>query len=218
MGAAILIEPVILATLFVTSPSAAVVEHAMIAPGAASATLAESAHVSFALQWPDEHAKPPFGTKDSWRWQLQAGAAAQVDNTHNRFGQLGGGVSYFLIDDLSLDLDFSGMYIDQEGDNAVAVNMNMLLRWHFHHDRQRNWTLYLDGGIGLFQANEDVPAFKGSHFNFTPQLGGGVSWQVARDVQMLAGLRWHHISNANIFDVNDGRDSAFVYVAVSFPF
>jgi opacity protein-like surface antigen len=218
------IETLIVATMVCASPATAVAEHgADVARNwrdrdVASPQLGESAHVSFALQLPQEPAKPPFGTKNSWRWQLQAGGALQADNPDNRFALLGGGVSYFPISDLSLDLELNGMYISQEGDDALAGNLNMLMRWHFHHDRERRWSLYLDGGIGLFQATDDVPAFKGSHFNFTPQLGGGVSWQVAEDVRMMAGLRWHHISNANLFDVNDGRDSAFVYVGVSVPF
>jgi lipid A 3-O-deacylase len=41
---------------------------------------------------------------------------------------------------------------------------------------------------------------------------------VGNDVRLLVGARWHHISNANLYRDNPGRDSLMGYVGLSFPF
>jgi hypothetical protein len=58
----------------------------------------------------------------------------------------------------------------------------------------------------------------GTYFNFTPQAGVGASFAVAEDTRLLAGVRWHHISNARSSDNNPGRDSLEIYAGVSFAF
>ncbi len=50
-----------------------------------------------------------FGEKNSWRWMVQGGVGFEVSESSNAFGVLGGGVSYFFIDDLSLDLELNGL-------------------------------------------------------------------------------------------------------------
>ena len=53
---------------------------------------------------------------------------------------------------------------------------------------------------------------------FTPQAGGGLTVDVGDDARFVLGARWHHISNANLYRENPGRDSFMVYGALSFPF
>ncbi len=156
---------------------------------------------------------PVFGVKDSWRWNLWAGYSDNMDDAHQ--GHLGGGVSWFPIDNLSLDFDLFVLGINQPDDDAVAGNLNIMFRWHFL--AEQTWSLYAEIGAGLFLASDDVPS-AGSSFNFTPQLGGGASFQVMPGVRLLTGLRWFHISNARIYDENPGRDTVMVYAGLSFPF
>ena len=35
---------------------------------------------------------------------------------------------------------------------------------------------------------------------------------------LAGGIKWHHISNADLFEDNPGRDSIMGYAGVSFPF
>lgn len=166
--------------------------------------------------------KPQFGEKDSWRWMLQGGAAFDVQDSDNRFGLLGGGVTYFIIDDLSLNLELNGLYFNQNGDDAFGINMSLLFRWHFL--ARDTWSIYLDGGAGLLETTAHVPGSSsddpagGSSFNFTPQLGGGFTMAMDEETRFFAGMRWYHVSNAQLFEDNPGRDHVYLYAGVSFSF
>ncbi len=163
-----------------------------------------------------------FGEKDSWRWIVQGGAGFEVSESANAFGLLGGGVSYFFIDDLSLDLELNGLYTHQHGEDAVGLNFVLLFRWHFV--ARESWSIYFDAGAGMMLTTEGVPATSpqepagGSKFNFTPQGGLGFTFAIDGQKRFFAGLRWYHVSNAQIFDSNPGRDSIYFYAGASFPF
>lgn len=157
----------------------------------------------------------PFGREGSLRLNIHGGYGRDFKTSDNQHGMLGAGISYFIIENLSLDAELNGLYIDQRGSNALAGNVNLLFRWHFFS--QETWSIYLDGGAGLFYASKRVPQ-DGTRFNFTPQAGGGVSFEIAQDLRMMLGVRWHHISNARTSSNNPGRDSVMGYVGVSLPF
>ena len=165
---------------------------------------------------------PPFGTKDSMRWFVQAGGAVESDETENIFLLGGGGFSYFIVDDLSLEIEFNLMGFSQQGTDAFGVNFTLLMRWHFLV--RETWSLYVDGGAGLLGTTAIVPSESlsqpegGASFNFTPQAGAGVTFEVAENVRFFGGVRWNHISNANTSESNPPRDSLFMYAGVSCPF
>ncbi len=176
---------------------------------------------------PDGSGAPPepqekFGEKNSWRWMVQGGVGFEVSESANAFGLLGGGVSYFFIDDLSLDLEHNGLYINQHGVDAVGLNFVLMFRWHFV--ARETWSVYLDWGAGLLVTTEKVPGVTpqepagGSKFNFNPQGGVGFTYAFDGQQRFFAGIRWYHISNAQIFDSNPGRDSIYFYAGASFPF
>jgi hypothetical protein len=172
---------------------------------------------------------PVFGEKDSWRWYLSGGYGWEFEATHDEFAIFGGGVSYFMADNLSLNFELNGLYWDQETESgypdshdAWGVNFNLLVRWHFL--ARETWSLYTDGGAGVMGTTERVPGPDsdepdgGTYFNFTPQAGIGASFEVAPDTRLLAGVRWHHVSNARTWGNNPGRDSLLIYAMVSIPF
>ncbi|MGJ3251263.1 MAG: acyloxyacyl hydrolase [Elainellaceae cyanobacterium] len=155
---------------------------------------------------------PAFGSRGLQRWYVQGGGATTFENN---FGLVGAGVSHFFANGHSVNLELNGMAFDQAGDDAVGLNLAVLLRWHFI--RQRNWSLYVDGGAGILGTTNDVPS-TGSSFNFTPQAGGGATIRLDDEKRLMVGLRWHHISNAELYEGNPGRDSVLGYVGVNFPF
>jgi opacity protein-like surface antigen len=172
---------------------------------------------------------PAFGEKDSWRWYLSGGWGKEIDSSHDEFVIFGGGVSFFMVDNLSLNFELNGLYIDQENTtglpdshDAWGVNFNLLVRWHFL--ARESWSIYADGGVGVMGTTERVPgpdrdeSDGGTYFNFTPQAGFGASFEFADNTRLLAGLRWHHVSNARTSNNNPGRDSLMVYAGVSFAF
>jgi hypothetical protein len=156
-----------------------------------------------------------FGERGSTRLYLHGGYGVHVSRTSNDEWIAGLGVEHFIEEGLSLSVELNGLSIRQSGPNAQAANINLLFRWHVI--MEKNWSAYMDGGAGLLFATEEVPN-SGSEFNFTPQAGIGATYDLGGDVRLMAGVRWHHISNANTDSNNPGRDSALAYIGVSIPF
>lgn len=162
-----------------------------------------------------ESATPPFGQADSVWWIVNATGGS--DFMHDQFGRFGGGVSYFIAADISLDFEFNFMYFHERDGEAYAGNFNLITRWHFLHDESRSWTMYGDVGAGILWASRDVPE-NGSRFNFTPQAGMGLSFDIGNDVRLYIGARWHHVSNARLYENNPGREYGMIYTMLSWPF
>ncbi|MGB3790995.1 MAG: acyloxyacyl hydrolase, partial [Phormidesmis sp.] len=141
------------------------------------------------------------------------GVGADFDD--DLFGLVGAGVSHFFFNGHSINLELNGLAFDQTGNNAVGLNLALLLRSHWI--RGENWSIYIDGGAGIITTTNDVPA-AGSSFNFTPQIGGGATFAVNDTQRIMTGLRWYHISNANTFEANPGLDALYGYVGYNFPF
>ena len=170
---------------------------------------------------PEAPAVEPFGTMGSKRWGIQGGLAVDLDGGENHIGQLGAGFTYFLVDDLSIELELNLLYFSQEGNDAVGGNFNMLFRWHFLNDG--DWTVFVDGGAGILITSDRVPGPTateqgGANFNFTPQAGVGMTYQLRDNARFVAGVRLHHISNARTHHPNPPRNSVYVYAGVSFGF
>jgi hypothetical protein len=157
----------------------------------------------------------PFGLADTRSWLINGGLATDFNDTNA--ARVGVGISYFVADDVSFDAELNLLYFNQPEDDALGVNLNFMIRWHALRNNARTWSLYFDAGVGLMGSNEDVPDH-GSRFSFTPQLGAGMSFQIAGDSRLYVGTRWHHVSNANIFEANPGIDTQLVYAMLGFPF
>lgn len=158
-----------------------------------------------------------FTQKGYKTWYLQGAAATTLDNQESdprRFGFIGIGIAEFFANRHSVNLEFNTIYFDQPGENAVGFNLALLGRWHFI--KKENWTMYFDGGAGVMGTTNDVPR-QAAGFNFTPQVGGGFSIKLNEDQNLLFGLRWHHISHADTFGKNPGRDSLMGYVRLDMP-
>ncbi len=166
-------------------------------------------------QLPEHPRIAPYGAKGSTRWYIHGGGARDFDDGDDTLFLFGAGLSHFIADGLALNAELNGVFVNQWGEDAEGANFNLLFRWHFI--RERNWSMYMDAGAGLLLTGNDVPA-NGSSFNFTPQAGLGFTIDLGNDARFLVGARWHHISNANIYNSNPGRDSIMGYAGVSFPF
>lgn len=159
---------------------------------------------------------PEYASAESLWWTLGTGVAYDFDGSTDL--PLRGAISYFLGDGIELSGEVAGWYFAQEGDDAAGLSGSVIFRWHFY--RKDPWTVYVDTGIGLMGATDDVPA-DGTSFNFMPQAGAGITRRLNEDgMRLQAGLRWHHISNARVTgdDDNPDRDAPMVYVGLIFPF
>jgi len=73
----------------------------------------------------------------------------------------------------------------------------IILRWNsgLHAGRV---TPYIEFAGGAVRSNANLPAGDTSNFNFTARGGGGIQVFTAKRRSLDVGLRWWHISNANL--------------------
>lgn len=163
-------------------------------------------------------AAAPFGAEGTQWWTFGGGVAHNLDDATDY--NLRVAYSTFLIDRVEFSLELNAWYFDQRGDNAYGINPSMVVRMHFL--RTDRWTAYVDPGIGLLFASDEVPD-QGTGFDFMPRVGLGVTYALTEDPggpRLQAGVRWHHISNARIQgDIdNPSRDAPMVYFGVMVPY
>lgn len=172
---------------------------------------------SATVQTPDAApAVAEYASAESKWWTLGIGAAYDFDGSTDI--PLRGAYSYFLGEGVEFSLELDGWFFAQEGPDAVGASISTIFRWHFY--RKDPWTAYIDAGIGLLGASDEVPD-GGTQFNFLPQAGAGVTRRLNdRGLRLQLGLRWHHISNARSQgdDENPDRDAPMLYGGLIFPF
>ena len=157
---------------------------------------------------------PEFGAEGSTRWTIHGGWGLDVHGSNQEI-EGGVGMQYFIVDGFAFapELNLWGFF--QTGSNAFGASLDLMFEWHFL--QRSSWSIYGDFGIGLLGSTSNVPD-DGSEFNFTPQAGLGVTWDIGNNNRWYAGVRWHHISNASLYENNPGRDSILVYTGINFPF
>jgi len=167
----------------------------------------------------------PFGTQGS-RW-LTLGVTYAPDLEAATDVAIFASLGTFVVNDFEVLADLALWYFAQPGKDAVGINPGLNLRWHAlgtHRNPERGdgatWSLFLDAGVGVLLSSANVPD-GGTGLNFTPKAGVGITWRPApaRPIY-IAGLRWHHISNARINGDtrNPDRDAPGFYAGVSFGF
>lgn len=162
-----------------------------------------------------EKERPEFGEKGSKRWYIQGATAIGINEELGSPLFLGGaGISEFILNGHSINLELNKIAVFQDGDDAIGLNLAFLMRWHFY--RAENWSVFVDGGVGIVGTTNEVPS-SGSSLNFTPQVGGGTTIRLKNDRRLFLGIRWHHISNGDIYENNPGRDSVMGYVGWNLP-
>lgn len=92
--------------------------------------------------------------------------------------------------------------------NALALNYLEFFQW-------RNWTPYVEAGIGLIYTDFQV-AGQGLRFNFNPQAGVGVEQVLSGAGAVTAALRLQHISNGNTHQQNRGINAVLLQIGYLF--
>ncbi|HTL30971.1 MAG TPA: acyloxyacyl hydrolase [Tepidisphaeraceae bacterium] len=109
------------------------------------------------------------------------------------------GVGYFVFDNAELNLELLGYHVTQDGPDADAISLQLMLRHHFiEFDR---FSLFVDVGVGAFEGSTEVPQ-DGTTFNITFRSGPGLTYRLADHFYLLGGARYFHLSNAAL----EGRE------------
>lgn len=155
---------------------------------------------------------------------LTIGAIGALDLEDNLDTALTLSYTRFLTDRFEWGAELGLWGFFQEGDDAVGASVTAMFRYHFWNTADAgplgpDWTSFFELGIGVMGSSDDVP-FEGTSFNFMPRIGIGVTKRINdRGWRAVAGVRWHHISNARINsqESNPSRDSASVFFGLSIP-
>jgi hypothetical protein len=133
------------------------------------------------------------------------------------FGLGSVGYGYYVADRFAVGAEIRGFGISQDGPDAVAVEGNLFIRHHLIVSDP--WSLYLDGAVGVFYADHEVPT-GGTHFNFMEDTGLGATYRLDDGVYLMGGVRYLHISNARIdgADRNPAINGLEGYFGVMFTF
>lgn len=162
------------------------------------------------------HVDPRPFAKGSRTFQLY-GSTVLLDSDHGYISTAHAGLGYHLADDFSFNIEGLGGWVDSKVDDDGGVaGLDLLLRHHFAHDRERDWTLYVDGGAGFQQASTNFPS--DSHHNFRTMVGLGGTLRLTDALRLMGGARYLHISNAGTSDRNDGGDWAQLYLGAMWTF
>ncbi len=156
---------------------------------------------------------PAYGSTDSWRWKWLG--VLGLHSSHDTFSGAGFGIEHFFQEAGSIQLQVSGVYVAQRDTDAAGASADLLWRWHFVHEAE--WSVFLEGGIGVMWTSNDVPA-NGSHLNFAPQASLGMSTALTEGARLEVTAGYHHLSNGGLFPTNPSRDSLRITVGVSVPF
>jgi hypothetical protein len=109
------------------------------------------------------------------------------------------GAGYFVFDNAELNLELFGYHVTQDGPDANAVGLQLLLRHHWiQFDR---FSLFVDVGPGIFEGSTEVP-HDGTSFNITFRSGPGLTYRVTDNFYLIGGARYFHLSNAAL----EGRE------------
>lgn len=165
-------------------------------------------------------ARARFGTQGTSWATIGVGGGGAIDGEGEGGTDLTGFVqlTWFIVDDLEFGGEVGAWHFQQEGEDAVGGSLSALLRWHFVNEERLS--LFVDGGIGLLGASEEVPE-GGTKQNFLPRAGVGATYRPwDGDTRLMLGLRWHHISNARLSgsEDNPSRDGVMLYAGLCVPF
>ncbi|MGA2230872.1 MAG: acyloxyacyl hydrolase [Tepidisphaeraceae bacterium] len=151
---------------------------------------------SFVSLVPDTPAAELFPREDR-TLDITGQYVAQV--TDHRRDQLWGGSiggSYYLFDRTAVVAQIPFYNADQTGGaRSFAGGITLLARYHFLEIGRLS--LFADGGAGALLADNRVPP-DGTNFNFTPQVGLGLTWRINDRLDLIGGSRFFHLSNAGI--------------------
>jgi len=105
------------------------------------------------------------------------------------------GVGYYLVDNFALNAELSGYHNDQHGPDADIFAGDLLIRHHLFHSGR--FSFFLDGVAGVAYADHRTPYY-GTYFNFILEGGAGVTFELFDNIDLIAGVRYFHLSNAHL--------------------
>ncbi len=152
-----------------------------------------------------------YGAADSVELEISIGPAFDFDGT--TLGIAGVGVHWFVADGVSFGVLAEGLYFDDGTNDAFGGGAALVARWHFV--RERDYSLFIEGGCGFAGFSDVVPS-GGTDYDFTPRVALGFTYALDEGVRLVGRAGWFHISNGQTGPENPGFDSASISLGLSF--
>jgi hypothetical protein len=135
-----------------------------------------------------------FADNHRWTVEVLGTALGDLSNRHVVMGGATVGGGYYLLNNLAIQMDFTGYGFNEGRVSGEAVGWTLGLRHHLLNIG--TGTLFVDVSGGLIEASHDIP-YGGTHFNDTFEVGPGVAFPLHDNTYWLTGLRYFHLSNGN---------------------
>jgi opacity protein-like surface antigen len=134
-----------------------------------------------------------YADQQRWYVEILGNGMADVTNRHVGMGGLTGGVGYYFLDNLAINLDVSGYGFNEGRPSGAAVGVTLGLRHHLLNFGKL--AFFVDVAGGIIEASSELPS-GGTHLNNTFYVGPGVAYPIRDNVSLIGGIRYFHISNA----------------------
>jgi hypothetical protein len=124
------------------------------------------------------------------------------------------GAGWYARDTFAIGIEAGGYgFLHGTGHDTPGVNLSAFLRHHFI-DTPR-YTVYFDVFFGPTYTDTKTPG-GGTHLNYLTRFGVGSTVPIDERLDLMAGIRWFHLSNANIHgeDENPSLNGVQYYVGL----
>lgn len=138
----------------------------------------------------------------------RGGVYGTFDDHVNVIATYGGALGYFVVDNLSLEAEGLGYYIDQQKIDATGLGMaakkdaatafggSLMARWHMAASDQASF--FVGAGAGGLWADRKVP-YRGMQYSITEQAELGATVKITEGFNIKLAGRYQHIGT---FDKN----------------
>ncbi len=125
---------------------------------------------------------------------------------------------YFFRDHIAINASLVGHFVNTDDSDTLGVEFNLIPRWHFYVDDR--WSAFIELGAGVVYFDHNLTPPDGTHFNFTPQGGMGLTYKLEERTHLIGGVRWQHISNGALHgaDRHTGSNTAVAFLGVMWEF
>ena len=97
-------------------------------------------------------------------------------------------------------------------DSNIEVGNDFIIK--YSHPIIRRVNIYIEAGLGMMFTSQHTFE-QSTQFNFTEQVGGGISCFFAKNKSVNFGYRYRHFSNAGIDEPNRGIDMDFYLFGIT---
>jgi hypothetical protein len=159
----------------------------------------------FSTRFPNGHSH----TLDYWQTNLRLGCALNQPGPANSIFR----------GNFEVLLEVTGSYI-YKGSGDYLVGLTALLRYNFVRPDAR-FVPYVQGGAGVVYTDvykDESQDAVGQSIEFTPQASLGFRYLIRPQWSLDAEFMFHHISNANLSDRNDGINAFGGFIGLTYFF